>query len=77
MLIYLLYIYIVYIYIYINIIVPYIIYCIYRENIVIKRAENLYPETSETGDIVGVVASYVHGKVCMTYICTNSMYIVW
>lgn len=73
MLIYLLYIYIVFIYI----IVHYTIYCLYRENIVIKRAENLYPETSETGDIVGVVASYVHGKVCIAYICTHSMYIVW
>ena len=72
MLIYLLYIYIyIYIYIvfiYIYIIILYIIYCLYRENIVIKRAENLYPETSETGDKVGVVASYVHGKVCITYI---------
>ena len=35
----------------------------YRENIVIKRAENIYPESSEDGDVVGVVASYVHGKV--------------
>lgn len=34
-----------------------------RENIVIKRAENIYPVTSEDGSSVGVVASYVHGKV--------------
>eukprot|EP00598_Pedospumella_elongata_P012215 CAMPEP_0185012038 /NCGR_PEP_ID=MMETSP1098-20130426/98100_1 /TAXON_ID=89044 /ORGANISM="Spumella elongata, Strain CCAP 955/1" /LENGTH=336 /DNA_ID=CAMNT_0027541089 /DNA_START=59 /DNA_END=1069 /DNA_ORIENTATION=+ len=34
-----------------------------RENIVIKRAENIYPETAQDGSAVGVVASYVHGKV--------------
>ena len=29
----------------------------------IKRAENIYPETAQDGSAVGVVASYVHGKV--------------
>lgn len=29
----------------------------------IKRAENIYPETAQDGSTVGVVASYVHGKV--------------
>ena len=29
----------------------------------IKRAENIYPETAQDGSKVGVVASYVHGKV--------------
>lgn len=37
----------------------------YRENIVIKRAENVYPTTSDDGNTVGVVASYVHGKVAL------------
>lgn len=29
----------------------------------IKRAENVYPVSSEDGNTVGVVASYVHSKV--------------
>jgi len=42
-----------------------------RENIVIKRAENIYPESSEDGDVVGVVASYVHGKVAVDAMPAN------
>jgi hypothetical protein len=39
----------------------------YRENIVIKRAENVYPDESEEGDVVGAVASYVHSKVLLCF----------
>jgi hypothetical protein len=43
----------------------------HRENIVIKRAENVYPVTSEDSDVVGVVASYVHGKVAVDVMPAN------